>query len=695
MQFAHERGVIHRDMKPANVLMADCGLRQADSDTAIRHPPSAIPKIADFGLARQLLDGENSGSVMPTESGAILGTPNYMAPEQTKGQSDMIGPAADVYSLGAILYECLTGRPPFRAATAIETLDQVRGQEPVSPRRLQPKLSRELETICLKCLDKSPVRRYESAAALADDLDRWLRGEPVHARPVSPVGRAVKWARRNPAVAMLSTALVVTVVAGVLIYNARLRSDAAEARRLQERAEAQYQDARDTLQQMLNRINTYAGSGIPKLAELRREQQQDALAFFLKVAEQQGNDPNVRFDVAQARYGAGSLQSLLGRGDESLQNLRRAKGDIAALVAEFPDRRNYRVHYVNVLKMLGGFGDLPVSEAEAHVRQALDQAVELVRSDPKSVVFRSTEADVRITLGSLLYTRGADRRSEVEPHYRRAAMIYEELSREQPDVANHRYVLAKAYLNLSVLMGSTDRSPREYHDKAAAILEQVYRDNPNDDVIDSLAVLRMTWAYAQESEGKTEDAIRDLDNSIAMLNDALKREPNHVMFRDRLYRTHGVRAEILDANERFAESAADWDKVLEFCASPQSADSHRPVMALALVRCGQQDRAVALIEDWSKRLTAATPPDQLSNSAAVYALALESLRSNNQMSVQQPSDGVAEKYVERALHFLGKAKQAYGAQGWPAEAAKISQDKRFKSLQDNPEFQRLITIDKK
>src|SRR5262249_42526739 len=157
-----------------------------------------------FGLAKRL-DVEAG----PTHTGALLGTPSYMAPEQTTGRSQDVGPAADVYALGALLYEALTGRPPFRGATVLDTLEQVRTREPVPPARLQPSLPRDLNTICLKCLHKAPARRYVTAEDLADDLGRFCAGEPIRARPVGPWERGVKWARRRPVVALLSALVLV------------------------------------------------------------------------------------------------------------------------------------------------------------------------------------------------------------------------------------------------------------------------------------------------------------------------------------------------------------------------------------------------------------------------------------------------------------------------------------------------------
>jgi eukaryotic-like serine/threonine-protein kinase len=187
MAAAHARGVIHRDLKPANVLLTHDG----------------TPKITDFGLAKQM-----EGDSKQTRSGAIMGTPSYMAPEQAWGQTDKIGPLSDQYSLGAILYEMLVGRPPFQGATAIETMELVRSQEPVPPTRLQPKVPTDLETICLKALQKEPAKRFPDAAAMAEDLGRFLNGEPIVARPVGTPERLWRWCKRNPRVAGLAATVV-------------------------------------------------------------------------------------------------------------------------------------------------------------------------------------------------------------------------------------------------------------------------------------------------------------------------------------------------------------------------------------------------------------------------------------------------------------------------------------------------------
>jgi eukaryotic-like serine/threonine-protein kinase len=281
IEFAHQRGVIHCDLKPGNILL--------DRD--------GNPRVTDFGLAKKV-----QGDSGLTGSGQIMGTPSYMPPEQAGGKRGAVGPEADVYALGATLYCTVTGRPPFQAATAMGTVIQVLSDEPVPPRRLNPSIPRDLETICLKWLEKEPGRRYARATTLAADLRRFLTGEPIVARPVTRLERAAKWARRKPTLAAAYTLGLLAVVLGGLVGAAVWQWRAAErARDAAKSAQAEAEQQRDRADAARSEADTARVA--EKAARAEAERQRERFERFdygrtIQVAHQEWREDNVAATVA-------------------------------------------------------------------------------------------------------------------------------------------------------------------------------------------------------------------------------------------------------------------------------------------------------------------------------------------------------------------------------------------------------------
>jgi tetratricopeptide (TPR) repeat protein/tRNA A-37 threonylcarbamoyl transferase component Bud32 len=340
---AHAQGIIHRDLKPANVLLASGQAPPAGDGNGAQELPLPVLKITDFGLAKRLNTGDGL-----TATGAIMGTPSYMAPEQAQAQKG-VGPAADLYALGAILYECLTGRPPFKGTTPLDTLHQVLHQDVLPVRQLQPRVPKDLETICHKCLHKEPDKRYATAQALAADLRRYLAGQPIQARPVGRLERGWKWCRRYPAVAaLLCLTTLTSLIAGTAALWALRAEDLAKQQELQARTERDQKEAQraraDTERQkaveqaeLAKAIKGFLQFDLLKLADPKEQYREQASGLkydaeiklrdvVLRASKAiDGKFPTQPLVEAELRVTLGSTLFALGRADLAVTHGERVR----------------------------------------------------------------------------------------------------------------------------------------------------------------------------------------------------------------------------------------------------------------------------------------------------------------------------------------------------------------------------------
>ncbi len=546
---ADASGYLGPSLADASGYLAQQTLPLDESLLSTPKSPLPTPKISDFGLARLL----NGGSELTT-TGQVIGTPSYMAPEQAGESKLSAGPAPDIYSLGAILYETLTGRPPFQAATILQTLEQVRDQEPVPPRQLQPRLPVELETICLKCLEKSPSRRYATALELADDLTRFLNHEPIAARRSNVIERSRKWIHRRPAVAALLSALVVlTVVGWTMILReaqrantneASVRRERDEAQKARATAESERQNAREAqaraeanFLKATEVVSRFSELGMQLQNEARQQETSSrlfdaALQFYENVLVERGDDPAVRFQAASAFLRAAEIREVLSKQDVSIALIDRAIELLDGLVAE-NTAISHRRTLSNALRVRASNARHRAELKKAG--PAYDRAIELmnsvVRDNPNDLNDQIQRGMIHVAYGVML--KGADRHDESLRHHQLAEEIFRAAVARWPNEDVCQLELANAlnsHANTLWYVQRHDEATPLYREsfELSRTLHQHSPSHVNTRVLYARHLTSLT--RIDQRAGDLDLAAERLDEAARVLNDVVTNYPDNINY---------------------------------------------------------------------------------------------------------------------------------------------------------------------
>ncbi|HKI17248.1 MAG TPA: protein kinase, partial [Isosphaeraceae bacterium] len=681
----HQAGIVHRDLQPRNVLITSDG----------------TPKITDFGLAK-LLDTNSEC----TASGLIMGTPSYIAPEQAGGHSREVGPAADIYALGAILYKALTGRPPFLGSSALETLKLVSTTEVAPPARLRPDVPKDLETICLKCLQKEPPKRYTSGEALAGDLRRFLEGRPITARPVGLAERFRRWCRRNPKMAAVATLLAATVLLAISVFvgltyrhNRELR---AEIRRTQiKAAEARhhYEEARSTIQAMLNRLDARRLDGVPQFMDLCREQREDASSFYDRILEViDSADPEVRADTARAWSEASVLEYRLGHREQAEQSVRRALRLVEGMRADGRDHPEFLKIQIDCLMRLGAYMiDLERPEqAIATSRESVTLAERLTESAHDDQNYKSLLALCHHNHANALWdSRNASKDEptrqrmveEAKRHYQKAIEIRESLDPKViPGLAQ---LLSQGYTNLGIVDWNEGQNTQAERDFGRA--DELLRSSspevlgPGDNFSLESSLLYLNWAGMLCTVGRFDEAIDKADDGLKWIDPYLQSQPNHLGARRACLGLHGNRAGALAGKGKHAESAREWARVIELSDRPVPV---KPRVSIAIELAQAGDLAHALGHAQHVKSSDGISGQDCHNLAYLYSLCATAARGDQSIRPAQRNERV-QSHIAEAVRWLKAAAKA----GLYDDAKLLLENKNdpgFEILRDRPEFREIF-----
>jgi len=668
MHFAHAHSILHRDLKPANVLLTSDG----------------VPKITDFGLAKKL-----EGDSGQTKDGSIMGTPSYMAPEQARGEMKNLGPSADIYSLGAMLYEMLVGRPPFLGSSPFDTIMQVIKEEPVPPSRLIGKLPPDVETICLKCLQKEPAKRYATAELLAEDCRRFIAGEPILSRPISPVERAWRWCRRNPRVAgLLATVAGLLVVVSVTSTVSALtiaqernlkeiqRKDAVDARLAAESAEKVAEEnakvaasqaglALNTMQVLIDKVQTQLDEA-PRTQQIKRDLLETAMEGLKSVAKEAERSTSVEATMLNAHMQMGVMFRQLGDTEDAMREFEKSLDIARRRAAKNPDNDASQANLAAVLNQVGNMRQELERDVDAALkcyREALQIGETLYGKPPSAVGAQTPEklldrlAEANKNVALTLLKQGNPR--EALPLLEKVVSLRQELATIAPDVQLFQQALAQSYNILGevcFLTGDTAAALTHY-DECIAQREKILANDPGD--------IQGTFELAESCGNYGDVLIRLGDNAGARklfehaltgFRGLMELDDQKILFKvmagSSAYRM-GVLArrggDAADADRHFAESLALREAI---AALDPNNDTRRMELMLALARCGEHVRAIELAEALR---TGSKDPELLCEVARCYAQCSAGLRDTDanqavayaDAAIVALSEAIADGYGDR------------------------------------------------
>ena len=548
IDYAHEQEIVHRDLKPSNVLMAG-----DDS-----------PRISDFGLAKQL--AALSGS---THSGQILGSPSYMSPEQARGAAN-VDQRADIYGLGGVLYFILTGRPPFQAASVAQTLRLVCDVDPVMPRSLNPAIPRDLETIVIKCLQKEPGRRYGSARELAADLQSFLSGQPIQARPVSRLERTVMWARRRPGVASLLALLFVAMLAGTTIstYFAVERQMALNESQAEfERAESALDDLRDSIGQFVEVVGTEELLQEERFRPVLKRLLAHALRQYEAYIEEHAGsqDAETRAEIARSLRGIGKIHEFSGDVEESIRAYEESIGLQNELVQAYPANAEYR-HvlsdtHLKLGEMLRAMGQSEA--AQASFETGLNLLTELVKQVPQEGDYQRDLALSHSALGVLFLRTG--RPEEALESGQESIRIFEQLLKAHPDVIDYRSAMATSLGDFSIALLENGKRDEAIgvSQRALQLRKDLATESPETDkYLFELAISRTNYGNLLAATDN-EAALAQYGDALELMTSLVEKNPTVTIYRADAARLHNAIGVIYKNQNELERSISKIEAALE------------------------------------------------------------------------------------------------------------------------------------